>query len=278
MTSSRPSTIAFLSDVGIHDEATALCKGLILSIAPEVRIVDITHQVPAFDVVEASFMLENVPQFFPADTVVCAYVYPETGSSTPTVVVRNDRGQLLVAPDNGLLTRALMTSPAAEVRRVENPDMMNFPPEPTWYGRDVVVACAAHLAAGRSLPDVGPEVAAAELTRLPAVPVSLHEQGVVGQVTRIDRAFGNVWTNIPASSLANLAIASERGSELEVTIVDERGRWPLCRTFSEVGEVERLAYANSRGNLAFALNQGALTSELAVTPGTKVEIHAVAVP
>lgn len=264
----KPSTIAFLSDVGIHDEATSLCKGLIVGIAPHVRIIDITHQVPAFDVVEASFMLENVPDFFPADTVVCAYVYPETGSATPTVVVRNERGQLLVAPDNGLLTRALITSPAVEVRSVENPEVMNYPPQPTWYGRDVVVACAAHLAAGKSLDEVGPAVDPADLLALPAIEPTRHAGGVSGQVTRIDRAFGNVWTNIPASF-----VAGQAHGRIDVTILDERSTWPMVRTFSEVDEIERLAYANSRGNLSFGLNRGNLTTELPVSPGAKVEIH-----
>ncbi|WP_460404984.1 SAM hydrolase/SAM-dependent halogenase family protein [Actinophytocola sediminis] len=248
---------------------------MILQICPSAEIIDITHQVPAFDVVEGSHMLGDVPDFFPSDTVICAYVYPETGSATPTVAVRNDKGQILVAPDNGLLTWALETSPATHAYRVENPEVINYPATPTWYGRDVVVACAAHLANGRPIDEVGARVEPADLVRLPAVRAVAHESGLLGQVTRIDKAFGNVWTNIPATAVDDLRIATNGDGhvELEVTIGGDRGRWPLRDTFSEVDHGQRLAYLNSRGNLSFGLNQGNLVEQLNVTPATLVEIH-----
>jgi S-adenosylmethionine hydrolase len=274
MERSRSNVIAFLSDVGIHDEATSLCKGLMLQICPTAEIIDITHQVPAFDIAEGAHMLGDVPTFFPADAVICAYVYPETGSEIPTVAVRNEKGQLLVAPDNGLLTWALETSPAITAYRVENPEVMNYPATPTWYGRDVVVACAAHLANGRPVEEVGPGVEPASLVRLPAVPPVEHESGLLGRVTRIDKAFGNVWTNIPSSALDGLRIGTDDDLvELEVTIAGDRGRWPLRDTFSQVEHGQRLAYMNSRGNLSFGLNQGSLVEELKVSPDTLVEIH-----
>jgi S-adenosylmethionine hydrolase len=266
--------VAFLSDVGSHDEATALCKGLMLKTCRDVEIIDITHQVPAFDVVEGAQMLGDVPEFFPGHTIICAYVYPETGSATATVAVRNAHGQLLVAPDNGLLTHALDSSPAVEAYRVTSPAAMNHPPTPTWYGRDVVVACAAKLAAGMALAEVGPAIAPHELVRLSVPQPSPVEDGLLGQVTRIDRAFGNVWTNVPAATVAGWLEDTTGNPLIDVTIGQRREQWPLCTTFADVEPTDRLAYVNSRGMLAFGLNQGDLSAELAVHPGDKVEVHA----
>ena len=97
-------TIALLSDVGSRDDAAAICKGLMLSICPDCSIVDISHDVTPFDVTEGAYYLEEIPSWFPAGTTICAYVYPEIGSGTPTVAIRNEKDQTLVLPDNGLAT------------------------------------------------------------------------------------------------------------------------------------------------------------------------------
>src|SRR5690606_14063141 len=127
VTSVNKPIIAYLSDIGSHDEAHALGKGLMHTIAPGVTIVDITHQVTPFDVREGGLYLQDVPASFPENTIVSAYVYPETGTSTRTVVVRNAKGQLLVAPNNGLLTWALQEIPATDAWEVTSPDVMNQP-------------------------------------------------------------------------------------------------------------------------------------------------------
>lgn len=264
--------IAFLSDVGSADEAHALCKGLMYGIAPGTTVVDITHDVTPFDVREGALFLADVPGSFPAESVICAYVYPETGTDTPTIVVRNEKGQLLVGPNNGLLSFALEASPVVECHEVASPAVMNQPVTPTWYGKDVVAACAAHLAAGTAIAAVGPRLDPDRIVRLPYTRPAPVEGGVRGEVVRIDRTFGNVWTNVPGDLLTGLPQAGERvritlGGPGEVTL-----ELPFCTTFGEVEPGEPLLYLNSRGKLALGLNQSSFVKKWPVVPGDSARV------
>lgn len=265
-----PPLIAFLSDIGSADEAHALCKGLMHTIAPDVTIVDLTHDVTAFDVREGALFLADVPESFPASAIICAYVYPETGTDTPTIVVRNTKGQILVAPNNGLLTFALKNVPAEECYEVKSTDVMHQPVTPTWYGKDIVSACAAHIAAGVPISDVGPALEVEKITRLPYSEPSAFEGGARGEVVRIDKTFGNVWTNVTLDMLGSGGLFGRR---LHVEFGDVSVELPFCRTFGDVGVGEPLAYVNSRGTFAFGVNQGSFLDVWAVPPGTAFTVR-----
>ncbi|MFI8945592.1 S-adenosyl-l-methionine hydroxide adenosyltransferase family protein [Streptomyces sp. NPDC053750] len=266
--------IAFLSDIGSHDEAHSLCKGLIHSIAPEATITDLTHQVTPFDVREGALYLADVPESYPAWTVITAYVYPETGTSTRTIVVRNQKGQLLVAPNNGLLTYALANVPAVEAWEVTSPYVMNQPVTPTWFGKDVVAAAAAHLASGTAPESVGPELPLDNIVLLPyEKAVSLPGGGAEGEVTRIDKAFGNVWTNVNVNQIAPMDELV--GRTLRVKLDDAEVDLPFHLTFGEVAVGEPLAYVNSRGTLAFGRNQDSFLAKWQVSPGSRFSARVV---
>ena len=269
--------VAFLSDVGVDQEATALCKGIMYGICPDATIVDITHMVPPFDVNEGAACLTDVPVCFPEHTVVAAYVYPETGTTTPTVAVRNERNQILVAPDNGLLTFALRSSPAVEAYEVTSLEAMNAPPTPTWWGRDVVAAAAAHIAAGFPLDRLGPARDPRTIMRLHEYPAVRGDREIQGQIVRVDRPFGNVWTNVSAALLDPCGLPT--GTAITVSLDDRPPRDIFfCRTFGEVVKGAPLAYVNSRGSLAFALNQGNFAEQWAVSAGTKILVTLLSSP
>jgi S-adenosylmethionine hydrolase len=261
--------IGFLTDLGLVDDAVGTCKGLMLSISPDSAIYDVTHAVPPFDVYEGASYLADAPEFFPANAVFAAVVYPETGAA-PTIAARNSRGQILVAPDNGLLTLAAENYEFTEVYIVENPEVMRMPLSPSFYGRDVVAAAAAHLAAGVPLENVG--TAVDDIRRLPLQPAHRTADGlVVGQVSLIDKNFGNVWTNIPESLCRQGGLVY--GEHLTVRLGDESHVFPLLPTFADVAIGERLAFFNSRGKLAFALNQRNLLQVLPLAKGVAVEVE-----
>ena len=266
--------IAFLTDIGNADEAHALCKGLMYTIAPGVPVVDITHQVTPFDVREGASFLADLPEAFPAETIFCAFVFPEAGTGIGTIAVRNEKGQLLVAPNNGLLTFALAAIPAEECYLVTSPKVMNMPVSPTFPGRDIMASCAAHLAAGVPLEAVGDPLSPEDIVRFPFTePVSV-DRGIRGEITRIDKNFGNVWTNIPVS----LVGGGEQllGRNLRVDLGDTAVEIPFCTTFGNVGLAEPLAYVNSRDKLAFGINQGSFHSKWTVRPGTPITVGTTA--
>ncbi|MCH0564857.1 MULTISPECIES: S-adenosyl-l-methionine hydroxide adenosyltransferase family protein [unclassified Streptomyces] len=265
--------IAFLSDIGSHDEAHALCKGVMYSIAPTANIVDITHAVTPFDVREGALFLADVPDSFPESTVICAYVYPETGTDTSTVVVRNQKGQYLVGPNNGLLSFALEASPAVEAYEVTSSDVMNTPVTPTWYGKDIVAACAAHLAADTNIGAVGPQIELDRIVRLPYTRPTSEEGVIRGEIVRIDRNFGNVWTNVPSELLTG---RPQQGQRIKIELGGAGGtilELPFCSTFGEVEKTEPLLYLSSRGKLALGLNQGNFLEKWPVAPGDSVTVH-----
>ena len=263
--------IAFLSDVGAADEAHALCKGLMHTIAPGVTIVDITHEVTPFDVREGALFLADVPDSFPAGTIICAYVYPETGTDTRTIVVRNTKGQLLVAPNNGLLTFALDAFDPVACHEVTSPDVMKQPVTPTWYGKDVVAACAAHLAAGVPIEEVGPALDFSGIVRLSRTEPAETEDGVRGEIVRIDKNFGNVWTNLPSTMIADpeALLGKRLRLELDGAVLE----LPFCTTFGEVATGEPLVYVNSRGKIAFGVNQGSFVEKWTTRPGETFTVN-----
>lgn len=263
-------TIAFLTDIGAADEANALCKGLMRGIAPDVPIIDITHQVTPFDVREGAAFLADIPDAFPRETVVCAFVFPEAGTGIDTIAVRNEKGQLLVGPNNGLFTFALAAVPPEVCYAVTSPEVMNIPVTPTFPGRDIMATCAAHLAAGFPLSAVGDPLPIDQIVTFPYTDPVERDGEIDGEITRIDKNFGNVWTNVPAAALADHD--QLLGKLLRVTLPSGTVEIPFCTTFGEVCVGDPLSYINSRGKLAFGVNQGSFVEKWAVAPSTPFSI------
>jgi S-adenosylmethionine hydrolase len=158
-----------------------------------------------------------------------------------------------------------------EAWEVVEPTVMNYPPTPTWYGRDVVVACAGHLAAGVLPGRVGPPREVNSLTRLSTSDPILENGEVRGEVLRIDR-FGNVWTNI-SLELVEILATGVRVDLLMVGINGHRFEWPLRQTFSQVPAGEPLVYVNSRSQISFAMNREFLADRYGISRGQPVTVQ-----
>lgn len=263
-------TIAFISDLGYADDAVGMCKGIMLQRSPRSQIIDITHSVSPFDVVEAAHYLADLPAYFPEDTVFCCIIFPQTGV-VPCVAARNELGQVFVAGDNGVLTLVERTCAFGAVHEIENPDVMIVPPTPSFVGRDVMAPCVGRLAAGLPVEQVGR--ARGSITRLRLDGARRADDGgVVGSVSVIDKNFGNVWTDIPERLCMQAGLTA--GSELTVSFGDQgEHSFPFVRTFGDVGIGQPLAFINSRGRLAFALNQASLVQRLCVERSTRINVR-----
>src|SRR5262252_5693829 len=173
----RPTpTIVFMSDFGTANDAVAICKAVIAGIAPEARIMDITHQVTPFQIEEASRFLSGVTPYYPAGTVFLAVVDPGVGTSRKAVIVKTKKGQFFVLPDNGLVTAVADRDGLAGAREITNQNwMVQDAVSSTFHGRDIFSPAAAHLAEGWDYTIAGPAVT--ELIRLSPKVATMDNKG-----------------------------------------------------------------------------------------------------
>lgn len=259
-------TILFLSDFGQRDGAVAVCKGVMIGIAPSARVVDLTHDVPAYDIEYAAEVLEQAVPFYPEGTVVVAVVDPGVGSERRSIAVRTARGRYLVGPDNGIFT--LLLEREGLDRAVELRDARYFlrPHRSyTFHGRDVFSPVAAHLARGVPLDSLGPAVTP---VRLDVPEPRRTSVGVEGRVRYIEDPYGNVVTDIPPALLDSAGM--QVGDTLRVTIGARALTLPWKQTFSDVAAGAPLALLHSRALLSFSVNQGNFAERYRVRRGDRV--------
>ena len=242
-----------MTDFGILDDSVALCKGVMYGITPNLRIVDLTHQVNAFSIRDGARFLFGVSPYFPPGTVFVAVVDPGVGSSRRAVVVKSKRGQFFVLPDNGLMTMVEDRDGIEGIREITNQDwMIGAKISSTFHGRDIFSPVGSRIARGDDWTQVGPELK--QLVRLDLKPAKVDDKGLIGEVIALDGPFGNLVTNIDAEDF--LKLGYQRGEKLRVTIAGREIEIPFVKTFSDVPLKQPLLFIDSRGRVSFAVNQG----------------------
>ena len=266
-----PQTIVFMTDFGVVDDSVALCKGVMYSIMPSVRIVDLTHEVTPFSILDGARFLYGATPYFPAGTVFVVVIDPTVGSSRKAIVAKSKRGQFFVLPDNGLLTLVEQRDGIEAVREVTNPDwMIGGKMSSTFHGRDIFSPVGAHVARGDDWTKVGPEMAVASLVRLQLQAARIDEREVTAEVIATDGPFGNLVTNLAAEDF--LKLGYQRGEEVSVKIGGKEMKIKFVRTFSDVGLGQPLLYIDSRGRFAMAVNQGSFAAVYGVKPPEEFSI------
>src|SRR5947199_3727635 len=196
--SSRP-TIVFMTDFGTADDSVAICKGVMYSSAPEARIVDLTHQVTPFSILDGARFLYGATPYYPAGTVFVVVVDPGVGSSRKAIVAHSKKGQYFVLPDNGVITLVEQRDGIDAVHEITNPEwMIGSKLSSTFHGRDIFSPVGAHLARGDDWSTVGPEMPVKDLVQLNLKLASVDEHGLNATVIATDGPFGNLVTNIDA--------------------------------------------------------------------------------
>ena len=259
----RP-VVALLSDFGTRDHYVGAMKGVILGICPDTTLVDISHDIPAHDVLTAGLELAATYRYFPAGSVFLVVVDPGVGSERRGIAA--DTGDYrFVAPDNGVLTAVLNETPPRRVveltqRRYARPTVSR-----TFEGRDRFAPAAAWVAKGVQLAALGRPVTDYRTLDLP-VP-ELANDRVVGCVLRVDR-FGNLVSNIDRKTFDRLA---QQGSiQIEV---GPRGIDRLVETYADIGEDEVCALFGSTEHLEFAANSASAVERLGVERGAPVVVR-----
>jgi S-adenosylmethionine hydrolase len=259
----QPPTVVFMTDFGIIDDSVALCKGVMYGIAPNLRIVDITHQVTPYSIRDGARYLFGASPYFPAGTVFVVVIDPGVGSSRKAVVVKSKRGQFFVLPDNGLMTLVEDRDGIDGIREITNPEwMVGARISSTFHGRDIFSPVGAHLARGDDWTQVGPVVP--NLIRLDMKSATLDDRGLSGEVIALDGPFGNLVTNISAEDFEKLGY--RHGDRVKATIAGHEMAMAFVRTFSDVPLKQPLLYIDSRGRASFAVNQGNFATAYGIQP------------
>src|ERR1700676_5495061 len=192
-----PRTIVFMTDFGVVDDSVAICRGVMYSIMPEVRIVDLTHQVTPYSILDGARFLYGATPYYPAGTVFVVVVDPTVGSTRKAIVAKSKRGQYFVLPDNGVITLVEQRDGVESVHEITNTDwMIGTKLSSTFHGRDIFSPVGAHVARGDDWTKVGPEMPVASLVRLELKASRLDERGVTAEVIATDGPFGNLVTNL----------------------------------------------------------------------------------
>jgi S-adenosylmethionine hydrolase len=264
----RP-TIVFMTDFGVVDDSVALCKGVMYSITPELRIVDLTHDVTPFSILDGARFLDGASLYFPAGTVFVVVIDPGVGSTRKAVVVKSKRGQYFVLPDNGLMTLVQDRDGIEAAREITNRDwMIGSALSSTFHGRDIFSPVGAHVARGDDWTQVGPELDVNKLVRLDLAARHLDERGLSGEVIATDGPFGNLVTNISGEDFLKLGYG--HGQNVHVTIAKTEINIPFVRTFSDVPLKKPLLYIDSRGHLALGVNQGSFAATYSIKPPASI--------
>jgi S-adenosylmethionine hydrolase len=272
-TTKYPQTIVFMTDFGEVDDSVAICRGVMYSIMPDVRIVDLTHQVIPFSILDGARFLYGATPYYPAGTVFVVVVDPTVGSTRKAIVAKSKRGQYFVLPDNGLLTLVEQRDGIDAVHEITNPDwMIGTKMSSTFHGRDIFSPVGAHVARGEDWAKVGPEMPVASLVRLELKAARLDDRGVTAEVIATDGPFGNLVTNIDAEIF--LTLGYQRGQDVPVKLGgrNEEMKIKFVRTFSDVALGQPLLYIDSRGHLGLAVNQGSFAAVYGVKPPMELSI------
>jgi len=255
--------IVFLTDYGLQDEFVGTCHGVIETITPGARVIDLTHSIPRQDVVHGALTLGRAARFMPPDAVHLAVVDPGVGSSRRPIAVRAGSGSLLVGPDNGLLSIAWGELGGVEAAvGISSESVLLHPVSDTFHGRDVFAPAAAHMAAGRELSELGAALPVEEL-RVVELPGPMVAPGVVGgRVVGVD-GFGNVQLNVTGWDLDAAGLSG-------ATLALGCRRFPLVATFSDVASGAPAAFIDSQGFVALAVNRGSAAEAFGLGRGDAV--------
>ncbi len=253
--------ITLTTDFGARDGFVGAMKGVILSVNPNARIVDISHDTPRQDVLAGAIVLANAARYFPAGCVHVAVVDPGVGSDRRALAAVCDSG-LYVAPDNGLLTMVDRHDPIREAYAIENPAFRLPELSATFHGRDLFAPAAAHLSLGKPPADAGAPVANIQRLAVPEHAWNPTAGQARGEVLYVD-IYGNLITNIPNRCLDDL------GGTCRLTIGGQDIAGPR-RAYNDAAPGELLFLPGSSGLVEIAVNMGNAADALKASRGGDV--------
>lgn len=266
------------TDFGTVDGAVSAMYGVAYSVDENLNISDLTHEIPQYDIWEASYRLIQTVKYWPEGSVFVNVVDPGVGSTRRSIGVKTADGRYIITPDNGSLTHIKRMTGIAEARII-NEEVNRLPDSGesyTFHGRDIYAYTGARLAAGViDFEGVGPEIDVDSVVELPIVDAVCESDIVQGTIDVLDVRFGSLWTNITRETFMELGI--KHGGGVEVTIMNEtrtvyKNILVYAKSFADVHVGETLVYVNSLDCMAVAINQGSFANAYNIGTGTNWKI------
>lgn len=269
------------SDFGLDDGAVSAMHGVAVGVDDRLRVHDLTHNIPPYDIWEGSYRLAQVVSYWPEGTVFVSVVDPGVGSDRLSVVARTATGHFIVTPDNGTLTHLAAIFGIVELREIDEETNRREGSQEsyTFHGRDIYAYTGARLAAAIiDYAQVGPSVALERMVSLPVAAPALENGAVAGTIDALDVRYGSLWTSIPRELF--LELGAQHGDRFVVRV--EHAGSPVhssqmvyARSFAAVEVGESLLYVNSLDRMAVAINRGsyARAFSLGTGPSWKISIR-----
>lgn len=275
--------LVYQTDFGLSDGAVSAMYGVAITVDPNVRIFDLTHEIPQYNIWEASYRLYQTVTYWPEETVFVSVVDPGVGSKRKSVVAKTVTQHYIVTPDNGTLSH-LKKKVGIEKAWVIDERKNRLPQAGksyTFHGRDIFAYTGARIATRKIQPnEVGPEMPVDQLIELPIPIGKIENDAVFGIIDTLDVRFGNLWTNIEYDLFRKLKV--NFGDHCEVTIKNGENQvyknvMTFDRTFSESFIGEPLLFINSLDNIGVAMNQASFANAYQVKSGLnwKIKIRKV---
>jgi S-adenosylmethionine hydrolase len=262
--------VTFLSDFGLQDDFVGTCHGVIKRIAPDAKVIDITHGIEPQAILQGALVLANTLPYMP-DGVHLAVVDPRVGGDRRGLALRDTTGRLYVGPDNGLLVPAAeKLGGIADAWELTNSGYMLKPVSRTFHGRDVFSPAAAHLATGVDPAELGPAVETSSLVRLELPKPEVGDAMIRAVVLYVDR-FGNVQLNLSRADVEGAGILPGRRIELDLGV--DRYYATAARTFSDARAGDIILYEDAYENIAVAITDGNAAEMLSARAGQAITIH-----
>lgn len=270
--------LVFQTDFGLDDGAIAAMEGVAFSVSRELNIRHLTHNIPQYNIFDASYRLYQAINYWPQGTVFVSVVDPGVGSARKSVVVKTKSDQYIVTPDNGTLTHIDRFIGIEEVREIDEVKnrLKNSELSYTFHGRDIFAYTGARLASEAiSFEEIGPAFSKDEIVKLELYGCHRIENGVMGQVDILDVRFGSLWTSIPYEDFK--ACGFNIGDDVLVEIFHKdlkvySNRINYGKSFADVAINEPLIYMNSAYDMAVAINQGSFSKAYGIGVGSEWKI------
>lgn len=270
--------IVLQTDFGLSDGAVSAMNGVAYSVDPTIRISNLTHEIPQYNIWEASYRLYQTVSYWSAGTVFISVVDPGVGTVRLSIVAKTEEGHYIVTPNNGTLTHLADSIGITEVRVID--EKVNRLPRSgesyTFHGRDIYAFTGARLAAGIiTFEEVGPKIEIEDIINL-SIPKAIYKDGVIhGNIDILDIRFGNLWTNINRELFKSTGI--EYGDVLEVTVEHNssniyKNHITFGRSFADHRLGEALLFVNSIDKIGVAINQGSFADAYHIRSGVSWKI------